>query len=256
MALPFQSFLNPINRGSSPVVLLHGFAEFGNVWKYQIDFLKDYCQVIVPEWAVEEIDMSSIETIADAVAHFISTTLKQPVILIGHSMGGYITLALVEKYPDLIMGFGFVHSTAFADSDEKKTIRLKTADLIKNYGTEAYVRISVPNLFGEAYKRKHSAELEKFVDDVKRLSPKIMIDCILAMMRRPDRTSVLQSSRKPVMFIIGTEDKAVPMADVMQQVYLPETAYFRLLEGVGHVGMWEAPDKVNQFILKFVQDIG
>ena len=65
-----------------PVVLLHGFAEFGNVWQYQIDFLKDYCKVIVPEWAVEEVDMSSIETISDAVANFISTTVKEPVILI------------------------------------------------------------------------------------------------------------------------------------------------------------------------------
>lgn len=137
-----------------PVVLLHGFAEFGNVWKYQIDFLKDYCQVIVPEWAVEEVDMFSIETIADAVANFISTTIKEPVILIGHSMGGYITLALVKKYPDLIESFGFVHSTAFADSHEKKANRLKSVDLIKNRGTEAYLRTSVPNLFGEAYKQK------------------------------------------------------------------------------------------------------
>jgi pimeloyl-ACP methyl ester carboxylesterase len=239
-----------------PVVLLHGFAEFGNVWQYQIDFLKDYCQVIVPEWADEKVDMSSIETIADAIANFISTTINKPVILIGHSMGGYITLALVEKNPTIIKTFGFVHSTAFADSDEKKATRLKSIDLIKNSGTEAYLRGSVPNLFGETYKRNNETKLENFVDDVKQLSPKIMMDCTLAMMQRPDRTSVLRSSKKPVMFILGTEDKAVPMADVMRQVYQPETAYFRLLEGVGHMGMWEAPEEVNQFILKFIQDIG
>lgn len=83
-----------------------------------------------------------------------------------------------------------------------------------------------------------------------------MVDCTLAMMQRPDTTSVLRSSKTPVMFIIGTDDKAVPMTDAMQQIHLPQTSYFRLLEGVGHMGMWEAPETVNWFILKFIQDVG
>jgi pimeloyl-ACP methyl ester carboxylesterase len=239
-----------------PVVLLHGFAEFGSIWKYQIDFLKNYCRLIVPGWADESVDMSSIETIADAIANFISTITKEPVVLIGHSMGGYITLALVEKHPHLIKAFGFVHSTAFADSDEKKANRLKTVELIKTSGTETYLRGSVPNLFGEAYKQGHAIALENFIAEAKQLSPNIMMDCTLAMMRRPNRASVLKSSKNAVMFIIGTEDKAVPMADVMQQVYLPETAYFRLLQGVGHMGMWEAAEAVNGFILKFIREVG
>jgi pimeloyl-ACP methyl ester carboxylesterase len=46
-------------------------------------------------------------------------------IMLGHSMGGYITLAFAEKYPLLLTGLGLIHSTAFADSEEKKKNRAR-----------------------------------------------------------------------------------------------------------------------------------
>ena len=51
--------------------------------------------------------------------------------VIGHSMGGYITLALAEKYWNHVDAFGFLHSTTFADSEEKKYIRNKGIEFIK-----------------------------------------------------------------------------------------------------------------------------
>ena len=75
------------------------------------------------------------------------------------------------------------------------------------------------------------------------------------MMNRPDKTAVLQSSEVPVLFIIGTEDTAAPLKDVIQQVKLPSTAYFHVLEGVAHMGMWEATDKVNEYLLNFIEAV-
>src|ERR1700728_3502684 len=127
-----------IGKGK-PVLFLHGFAEDGNVWQYQIDFLKDHYQIIVPD-----IPGSGRSSIADwinnidSLAESVKAILDEEQIInctvIGHSLGGYITLALAEKYPKLLNGFGLFHSSAFADTEEKKQARLKSIDFIKTNG--------------------------------------------------------------------------------------------------------------------------
>ena len=108
------------------LVLLHGFAETGNIWKHQVSFLKNHYRVVVPEipdtsWQKEQIAdrnmASSIEAMADAAAALIKSLANEPIILLGHSMGGYVTLAVAEQYPSLLKAFGLIHSTAFAETD-------------------------------------------------------------------------------------------------------------------------------------------
>ena len=76
-----------------------------------------------------------------------------------------------------------------------------------------------------------------------------------AMMNRPDRTHALRNSEVPVLFVIGKEDVAAPIGDVLQQVHLPKIAYIHILETTGHMGMWEAPDELNNFMLEFIKGI-
>ena len=74
--------------------------------------------------------------------------------LIGHSMGGYITLAFAEKYPEILNAFWLFHSSAYADDDSKKETRKKGIEFIKNNGVAAFVKTSAPNLFSEKTKNK------------------------------------------------------------------------------------------------------
>ena len=74
------------------------------------------------------------------------------------------------------------------------------------------------------------------------------------MMNRPDRTEVLKKSEVPVLFIIGSEDKAAPMEDVLKQVSLPKVSYVHIIQEVGHMGMWEKSEEVNQYLLAFIED--
>ena len=130
-------FYRTVGKGK-PIVLIHGFAEDGNVWKNQIEFLKNHFQLIIPDLPgsgkSEMIKDMSIEGMAEMIKEILNFEvqkfLRQPaeaegVILAGHSMGGYISLALAEKYPALISSIALVHSSAFADSDEKKYNRIK-----------------------------------------------------------------------------------------------------------------------------------
>jgi pimeloyl-ACP methyl ester carboxylesterase len=241
------------------VVLLHGFAETSNVWKAQIQFLEDDYRIVAPE--IPDVIASStlsnsIDSMADAVAALIQSITKEPVILLGHSMGGYITLAVAEKYPQLLKAFGLVHSTAFADTDEKRETRRKAIDFIQKNGTEAFLKTSAPGLFSDNSKTTHPEWVNEAVQMGSVFKPETLTANYEAMMARPDRTNVLQGSKLPVLFIIGIEDKAAPADDLMKQVHLPQVSYFHLLDNVGHMGMWEAADEVNTFIQKFIEDCG
>ena len=109
-----------------PVVLIHGFGEDGEVWKNQIEFLKDKFQLIIPDLPgsgkSEMINDMSMEGMAEVIYSIIHEEKIKSCILIGHSMGGYITLAFAEKYPEYLTAFGLFHSTAYADNEEKRKL--------------------------------------------------------------------------------------------------------------------------------------
>lgn len=245
-----------------PVVLLHGFAEDGTVWKNQIKFLKSYCKIIIPDLPGSgQSQMLSFkkDITIDDYADCIHALLKQEnitdCILLGHSMGGYITLAFAEKYSYLLKGFGFVHSTAFADSEEKKKNRQRGIEMIEQYGAYPFVKNTTPNLFASKFKNEHPDEIEELIEQGKNFTKEALQQYYCAMMLRHDTTDILRSSKVPVLFIIGTEDVAAPMEDVLKQVHMPSISYVHIIEDVGHMGMWEAPYELNSYILTFIKEI-
>src|SRR5689334_5958717 len=109
-----------VQGNGQPVVLLHGFSEDGSVWDNQFAALKDKYQLIIPdlpgsgksplndaEW--------SMEYFADCIRLILDQEKLETVSMIGHSMGGYITLAFADAWPNRLQSFGLFHSTAFAD---------------------------------------------------------------------------------------------------------------------------------------------
>jgi len=72
------------------------------------------------------------------------------------------------------------------------------------------------------------------------------------MHNRPNRAAVLQNTTLPVLFIAGTEDIVAPINDVLAQASMPQQSFIHILENVGHMGMWEATDKVNEYLLQFI----
>jgi pimeloyl-ACP methyl ester carboxylesterase len=245
-----------------PVVLLHGFGEDSNVWNEQL-VLKDNCRLLIPDlpgsgrstFTKHEPLASTIEFYADCIYALLKNENIDSGIMLGHSMGGYITLAFAEKYSELLKGFGLIHSTAFADSEEKKQNRQRGIEIMDQYGSYSFLKNTVPNLFSSKFKKEHPERVNSLIEDGNKFSKEALQDYYRAMMNRPDRTEVLKNTRTPVLFVIGTEDVAAPMQDVLKQVHLPEIAYIHILENTGHMGMWEASEKLNTAILEFVKNI-
>jgi pimeloyl-ACP methyl ester carboxylesterase len=240
-----------------PVVLVHGFAEDGTIWQNQIQHLAENFAVIVPDLPGSGLSslnphLLTIDDYADCI-HFITEEEKlSSCIMIGHSMGGYITLAFAEKYPDQLKAFGLFHSTAYADSEEKKTARRKGIEFIQKYGSHEFLKQSIPNLFSEQFRQEHPEIPAELIERYNNFKPESLVSYSNAMMTRTDRTHVLRDSKKAVLFIIGERDNAVPLDHSLQQSHLPELCYIHILENAAHMGMFEAKDRSNDIINDFL----
>ena len=243
-----------------PIVLLHGFGEDGSIWDLQIDFLKNDFEIIIPDLpgsGKSEMLYGNIliEDYADCIKALLDDGKIENCIMLGHSMGGYVTLAFAEKYPAYLKGFGLIHSTAFTDSDEKKEIRKRSIETIKEYGAYNFLKTTTPNLFGEKFKKENPGEVDKLIEAGNNFKGEALMQYYKTMMLRPCRTDVLKQSSVPVLFVMGAEDKAAPVNDLLQQVHLPQVSYFHILENAGHMGIWEAADEMNKFIFEFAHEI-
>lgn len=267
--MPYIQFQNKkifyrIEGKGKPVLLVHGFAEDGNIWNQQIDALKESNLLIIPDLPgsglSEMLDgKASIEDYAEVIKVLADEVITKKgeqndygFSLIGHSMGGYITLAFAEKYPELLNSFGLFHSSAFADSEEKVSMRKKGIEFIRKNGTEAFVKTSVPNLFSEETKKEKPELITQLLDIAKTISPGALIQYYEAMIARPDTTSVLNTFTKPVLFIAGKFDTAVPLQASLEQCSIPSISTVHILQHSGHMGMWEEVTLSNSFLSDFL----
>jgi pimeloyl-ACP methyl ester carboxylesterase len=239
------------------VVLLHGFCERKEMWN-------DLSRELSKEAVILSIDLpgfgdsefipgADLMTYADAVRTVLKAENVQEATVIGHSMGGYVCLALLEKYPNLIKAIGLFHSHPYADDEQRKANRLKAAALVREYGSERYIRELFQGLFTEKFKIEYKEQVELFVQHCVQTPAESVIQALLAMRDRPDRTSVLQNFSGKVLFIIGSEDSTISYEKSLMMAALPEQAVVEVLFNCGHMGMLEQPEKSVEILRKFVQ---
>jgi pimeloyl-ACP methyl ester carboxylesterase len=235
------------------VVLLHGFGEDGSIWDGISQALCDQYQVIVPDIAGSGLSTMlpeenlSMTDFADSIAAILNKEKIQRCTMIGHSMGGYITLAFAEKHPEMLQAFGLFHSSAYADDEVKKEMRTKAIGFIKERGALVFLKTSIPSLFADD--KKSDAHISLLVEKSKAFAPEALIQYYQAIKNRPDRTEVLTKTRCQVLMILGEQDKAVPFELGLKQAHLPDISHVHVLRNSGHMGMLEEPDK-SLFILQ------
>jgi len=265
-------FYRSIGSGD-PVMLVHGFGEDGNVWRppqtrpkkglpnsqpwlFETPSLINRFKFIIPDLPgsgqSEMIEDMSMEGMAEVLHSIIHEENIDQCTVIGHSMGGYITLALVESYWNHVNAFGLFHSSAFADTEEKKETRKKGIEFINQHGAFEFLKTSTPNLFSPNSKEQIPNSIAKFIDSLKDFTPQALIAYYNAMMDRPDRTSILKNTKKPVLFIAGEHDIAIPINDVLKQCHLPEKSYIHVLKKSGHMGMMEETQNANRILEEFL----
>lgn len=249
-----------------PVMLLHGFGEDGTIWKYQFAKLKQEYFVIVPDLPGSGQSQMlegecSLGDYAELVGAIAEKEMEQKTnsddktfSLIGHSMGGYITLEFAKNHPEKLNSFGLFHSSAFADSDDKIAARRKSIDFIQKNGAKPFLKTSVPDLFSEKTRVENPSLVNDLLTIANQLSGEALIQYYEAMIKRTDTTDVLSSFPKPILFMIGKHDMAVPLQDSLKQCHLPRVAVIHILQHSGHVGMWEEMDLSTTYVTNFLHD--
>ncbi|UUZ92867.1 alpha/beta hydrolase [Paenibacillus sp. P25] len=242
----------------TPVVLLHGFCGSSAYWDEVLPLLQGRARLIVPDLrghgdsgAPDE--PYGMETLADDIAGLLEELQLSKAVLIGHSLGGYATLAFAEKYPERLLAFGLIHSTAYQDDDKGKQGRLNSMETIRTKGLPAFVEGLIPRLFAPAHVEtmKDAVELAKQIG--RGTSPDGAIRTLEGMRTRPDRGAVLKSAKVPLLLVAGEHDQLIPS----EKTFTVEgggVTQVKLAEA-GHMSMMEAPDKLAEAIGAFVSKL-
>lgn len=229
------------DRGSGfPIVLLHGFCENHKIWDGFADDLSLNYRVITPDlpgFGKSKLPSNAftIDDIADQMLVWLHESGIQNSILIGHSLGGYITLAMARKKVDAFSGIGLFHSTAFADSDEKKANRDKTIDFVQKNGVAPFAITFVQGLFHDD-KGEYLTKVNKMAAET---TPETVISYTKAMRDREPSVEFLRSLPIYLLIIAGIHDSIIPLAVSKQLSELPPKVIYQTLEHSAHMGMLE-----------------
>jgi pimeloyl-ACP methyl ester carboxylesterase len=248
-------------KGKQTLLLIHGFGEDHRIWENQIEFLSAQYRIIAPNipgvhckpLALHHSQAPSIQMYEEVLHELMHHLDIEQYYIIGHSMGGYIGLSFADDYVNHVQGLLLLHSTTYEDNEAKKTSRMKVAEFIQEWGVSKYLETATPNLFGDAFKKSNPAAIQDVIDSGLGTSQEAMIQFVFAMRNRKSMTHLLHQNTVPIWMIVGEADLAVTIQDSLEQIKLLPSSNSLVLKNVGHMGMLEATEQVNQFIHQCIQ---
>lgn len=240
----------------NPVVFLHGFCDSHELWTAFVEpFAKQYSVFTpdLPGFGKSEIlpKPFSIDHVADAMAKWLQDLNLVPVVVVGHSLGGYIALALLERHPDLVAGIVLFHSTAYADSAERRQVRNKVIAFVEENGVTPFIDTFVPGLFAD---KKHPGIAAMYMR-TKKTTQESLTGYAVAMRDRPDRSALLAVTSSPVLFIGGVKDTLIPLDDLRKQARLGRKTQLFELSDVAHMGMFEAAKQAQNILSNYLNEV-
>jgi pimeloyl-ACP methyl ester carboxylesterase len=218
-SIPFH--YSDVGKGPA-IVFLHGFLENRSMWgKLQQELPSKYRKICLDLPGHGDSGnigyIHTMEEMADVVKSLTDHLKLKKFFILGHSMGGYVALALAEKHPDCIRGMLLMNSTSRADSDKKKRDRNRSIQLAKR-DHKSYIRKSIPNLFRPKNREVFRKELNQVKKEALKTSKQGIIAAIEGMKVRNDREVLLHFSPYPVLFIAAQRDPILIFEDLQEQL--------------------------------------
>jgi pimeloyl-ACP methyl ester carboxylesterase len=249
-------FYNEEGKGKV-IVLLHGFMESSKIWKEFSTILSKVFRVIsidLPGHGKSENlgEVNDMGSMAQAIYKVLRQLRITECIMIGHSMGGYVTLAFAEQYPKLLKGFGLIHSHPFEDTEENRVNRDRTIEIVRA-DKLSFITQFFPTLFSSESKEKFKKDIDKLISRAEKMSKEGVIGALGGMKMRIDKTETLKNARVPVLFVIGMKDAKIPVDRSWEMISLPKHSEIHLFQDVSHMGFIEAPVETLQAIYCFAR---
>lgn len=245
-------------RGEQCVVLLHGYLESMLVWDEFVDLLKRDLRVVtldLPGHGVSMIngEVHTMEYLADCVALTMDALGIDKYSVVGHSMGGYVALAMLDKYAKHLENITLLSSTTSADSQEKCDRRRREIELIKAGKKNTLARL-VPHV---GFAAQNVNRLKDYIEDIRELilisEDEGVIAILGGMIERKSRGEQLRDSGIPHLFIFGRHDYYIPQEVADEMIEQNPNAKVVWLEESGHMGFYEEPEKCAEAILNMIK---
>lgn len=241
------------------IVLLHGYLETSEVWKEFSGKLSGKYRVIVPDLPGHGKsdtfgDLHSMELMAEIIGELLDDLKIGKVFLTGHSLGGYVALAFVEKFPERLSGYCLFHSHPLADSPEAFENRKREINMVQAGQKDLIYPGSITKMYATSNLEKNRTSLERSKKIASAIQGEGIIAILKGMMARPSRLEIMEKGEVPCLWILGAMDNYINCGEVQKKVRLPANAEILILENSGHMGFAEEEElslkAIDTFIMK------
>lgn len=246
-------------RGT-PVVLLHGFPLASEIWTRQRELLAAHYRVIVPDLrghgrSPAPAEGYEMESLARDVLGLLDSLEIERAALLGHSMGGYVSLAAWRLAPARFIALGLIDSHAGADTAEGRQGRMLLAEKVTAQGSHAAADAMLPRLFAPGRAAGDPA-WEQVRDMILNTPSAGIIGALHGMAARPDSSPLLPAIDVPVLVVAGESDQIIPLAKAEALAAALPKATLKIIAGAGHMTMLEQSAATTAAIDEFLRAAG
>lgn len=251
-----------LGKGGIPVIFIHGFPFDKSSWKPQMDFLKKTNRVIAYDIrgfgkSTTDNEKPNMGLFADDLIKFMDALQINKAIVCGLSMGGYILMNAVNRYPNRFEAIILSDTQCIADSPEAKEKRRKTIEQIEAYGTTEFASTFTEAIFcKETLTNTNKVELVKNIKNIILSTPQeTIVETLHALAQRHEMCSCLGKINIPALILCGKEDTVTP---VIQSEFLLNkitNSTFHSISNAGHLSNLEQPDEFNEHLNNFISKL-
>lgn len=240
-----------------PLVLIHAFPTDARLWEPQQAELKKYFRVITLDlWGFGKspsIDSKAVTMTdyADEVKQLLDQLHIEKAIIGGESMGGYIALAFLEKYPDSVDGLVLSDTQAIADSEEAKAKREVTAVDVLEHGTAKLISGFMP----KALTPEAPEQTRQFLQTIlEAQSSTAVAAATRGMALRTDKSNLLSKTQLPILIITGEQDTLILPLQSQKMHELAKNSKLVIIANAAHLSNLEQPAEWNQAVVNMFID--
>lgn len=257
MAAGCATRVRDTQKGERAVLLIHGYLESLDVWEEFTKLLSPSARVVsidLPGHGISEIkgDEHSMAFLADVVAAAMREMGVEKPLVVGHSMGGYVSLEVIKRHPELASGLVLFHSSPNPDSEKKRTDRDREIELILSGKKELLARMFPQVGFAPQNRERLHAEIEDMTEQIILTEDAGIVAILRGMRDRADNNETLRAYARPKLAIFGRYDEYIT-PEVGEAVIAAQPGLETVwLENSGHMGFIEEPVVSAEIILDFL----
>jgi pimeloyl-ACP methyl ester carboxylesterase len=232
------------------------------MWNEQITGIGSTYRVIAPdlrgfgESPVPE-GVYTMDAMADDVVELLEALeIMGPVVVGGLSMGGYVALSLVARYPTRVRALMLMDTRAAADTPEAAQGREKTAQAVLAADSAVpVVETLLPRIFASTTLEQRPERVEPLKAIMDQTAPQGIVGALRGMASRPDRRGDLPKIAVPTLVLVGEHDVVTPPAEASAMAESIPNARFEVIPDAAHMAPYENPAAANAAILRFLTSL-